>query len=120
MPGVWPMKSESDEQSEGCVPGVHMLSVVELLNTRPNGQTEHDEEPGDEKLLDGQGVHAEAFLDENEFGGQGMQAELAAAEYVPAGQNAHVFGDAAAVVDEYVPAGHCMQLLDDVIPGEVE
>ena len=49
-----------------------------------------------------------------------MQAELAAAENVPAGQAAHVCGDAAAVVDENVPAGHCTQLLDDVMPGEVE
>jgi hypothetical protein len=80
MSGVLPMKRDREEQSKGCTPALHMLLAVESLNTRPNGQTEHDEEPGDEKLLAGQGVHAEAFLDEKEFGGQRMQAALAAAE----------------------------------------
>jgi hypothetical protein len=67
MPGVLPMNSDNDEQCEGWVPAAHMLPALDSLNTRPNGQTEHDGEPVDEKLLAGQGVHAEAFLDEKEF-----------------------------------------------------
>jgi hypothetical protein len=49
-----------------------------------------------------------------------MHAVLAAIEYEPAGQAAHVCGDAAAVDFEYVPAGHCTQLLAEVCPTEVE
>lgn len=102
------------------MPTTHKLLATGLLKTRPKGQLEQEEEAANAKLLAGQGVQDEAFLDEKEFGGHWMQAVLATAEYVPAGQAAHAFGDAAAAVGEKVPAGHLRQLLDDVSPEAVE